>query len=399
MRRTAAVRAATTRELLRRIERFAVGHKAWGHTRHMNDPLTIAYPTTQTKSLDVPQMEGEGGTWDARLVIDACLLALAVLTVTYFAREIILPIVLAIMFKLLLEPVMRQAERFHIPRPIAATIMLILAIGVIVAVGSAIAGPATEWAKKLPDGMQKVEDKLKFLTEPIHSLETFFRKLDSGGSGGGNMGTSIEAMLLNGTQNIASGFAETIVVLFFLLNSGDTFLRRMVEIVPSFSDKRRVVALSQQIEENISAYLLTVSVMNAAVGVATGLSAWALGLGDPLLWGGIAFLLNYLPIIGPVIGVGLVLFAGVLSFNDIWRAILPAGAYLLIHLIEGETVTPMLLARRFTLNPVVVVISIIFWFWMWGVPGAVLSVPMVAIAKIICDDVKPLNAIGHFLEG
>ena len=106
-----------------------------------------------------------------------------------------------------------------------------------------------------------------------------------------------------------------------------------------------------------------------------------------------------MPIIGPSIGVLLFLFAGLLTVEVLWQAFLPAAAYLLIHLIEGETVTPMLLARRFTLNPVIVVISLIFWFWMWGVPGAILAVPMLAIAKIICDDVKPLNAVGHFLEG
>ena len=181
--------------------------------------------------------------------------------------------------------------------------------------------------------------------------------------------------------------------------SGDTFLRLLVEIVPTFKDKRRVVALSQEIEDNISAYLITVTLMNAGVGVATAIAMWACGLGDPLLWGGLAFILNYVPILGPFAGVGLFLLAGLLTMDGLWQALLPAGIYFAIHLIEGEAVTPMLLARRFTLNPVIVVISLVFWFWMWGVPGAVLAVPMVAIAKIICDGVKPLAALGHFLEG
>jgi predicted PurR-regulated permease PerM len=102
---------------------------------------------------------------------------------------------------------------------------------------------------------------------------------------------------------------------------------------------------------------------------------------------------------GPLVGVVLFFFAGLLVIDDLWQAFLPAGLYLVIHLIEGESVTPMLLARRFTLNPVLVIVSLIFWFWMWGVPGAILAVPMLAIAKIICDGVKPLAAIGHFLEG
>ena len=110
-------------------------------------------------------------------------------------------------------------------------------------------------------------------------------------------------------------------------------------------------------------------------------------------------LLNYMPIIGPSMGVILFLFVGLLTSETLWQALLPAGLYLMIHLIEGEAVTPMLLARRFTLNPAIVIISLIFWFWMWGVPGAVLAVPMLAVTKIICDGVKPLEPIGHFLEG
>jgi predicted PurR-regulated permease PerM len=139
--------------------------------------------------------------------------------------------------------------------------------------------------------------------------------------------------------------------------------------------------------------------MNAAVGIATGLAMWLTGVGDPILWGSVAFLLNYVPIIGPALGVLIFLLAGLLTHDTLWQALLPAGLYLGLHLIEGESVTPMLLARRFTLNPVLVIISLVFWFWMWGVTGAILAVPMLAITKIICDRIQSLAAFGHFLEG
>ena len=160
-----------------------------------------------------------------------------------------------------------------------------------------------------------------------------------------------------------------------------------------------MVALSQQIEENISAYLVTVTLMNAAVGAATAVAMWACGLGDPLLWGGVAFILKYVPILGPFAGVGLFLLSRSSHDGRVVAGVASRRDLRVIHLIEGEALTPMLLARRFTLNSVVVVISLVFWFWMWGVPGAVLAVPMIAIAKIICDGVKPLAALGHFLEG
>ena len=368
------------------------------------DPLVrVQVPTTETTALDVPDLSPDEGPAppDPQLVILSCLLVIAVLTVAYFAADIVLPIVLALVLKLLFQPAMRLMERVHIPRSLAALTVIIAVFALIVAIGAAMSGPATAWAEKLPGGLLRLEERLKFLSQPVGTLQTFLHQIDNMGQSGAAAGSgpSVAEMLFKGTQHFASGFFETLLVLFFFLASGDTFLRRMVEIVPSFSDKRRVVALSQQIEENVSAYLVTITLMNGAVGVATGIAMWACGLGDPILWGGVAFLLNFVPIMGPLVGVVLFFFAGLLVIDDLWQAFLPAGLYLVIHLIEGESVTPMLLARRFTLNPVLVIVSLIFWFWMWGVPGAILAVPMLAIAKIICDGVKPLGAIGHFLEG
>jgi predicted PurR-regulated permease PerM len=191
----------------------------------------------------------------------------------------------------------------------------------------------------------------------------------------------------------------TVLFLYFLLVSGDNFQRRLVEILPRFSSKRQAVDISQQIESDISAYLVTITIMNAIVGIATAGVMWLTGVGDPILWGTVAFLLNYAPVVAPASGVLIFLLAGLLTIDTFWQAFLPAGLYLAIHLVEGEAVTPLLLARRFTLNPVLVILSLVFWFWMWGIPGAILSVPMLAIAKIVCDRIRPLAAIGHFLAG
>ena len=148
-----------------------------------------------------------------------------------------------------------------------------------------------------------------------------------------------------------------------------------------------------------AAYLVTITLMNAAVGVATAMVMWLTGIGDPILWGAVAFVMNFFPIRGPNLGGVIFVLAGLLTIDNLLQAFQPAGLYLGIHLIEGQLITPMLLARRFTLNPVLVIISLVFWFWMWGVPGAILSVPMLAITKIICDRIRPLAAFGHFLEG
>jgi predicted PurR-regulated permease PerM len=310
---------------------------------------------------------------------------------------------LALVLKLLFQPAMRLQEKLHIPRSLSAFILILFVVGAIVGIGAAISGPATEWAAKLPEGIPRLQERLKFLNEPVGALQTFLHKIDDlmqqGSGSNAGPSSTIAATLFAGTTHFAASFFETIIILFFLLVSGSTFLRRMVEILPNFKEKRQIVELSQDVEKNISAYLVTVTLMNAAVGLATGLAMWLTGLGDPVLWGVGAFLLNFVPIMGPLLGVGILLLAGLLVIDTLSMALLPAALYFAIHVAEGEIITPVLLARRFTLNPVLVIIALIFWFWMWGAPGAMLAVPMLAIAKIVCDGIRPLAAFGHFLSG
>jgi predicted PurR-regulated permease PerM len=343
---------------------------------------------------------------DRRVTFLGGLFVLALLAAAYVASEIVLPFVLAFTLKLLLQPALRAVEHLHVPRTIAALFLILTLFGTIVGLGAAISNPARNWAAKLPEGIPRLQERLSFMREPIDTLQRFLQQVeDFGGTGPSpNVAASAQtstllSKLFTGTRNFASGFFTTVLFLFFLLVSGDIFLHRLVEILPRFSSKRQVVDIAQQIERDISAYLVTITIMNAAVGIATGLAMWLTGVGDPILWGSVAFLLNYVPILGPALGVLIFLFAGLLTHDALWQALLPAGLYLGFHLIEGESVTPMLLARRFTLNPVLVIISLVFWFWMWGVPGAILAVPMLAITKIICDRIQSLAAFGHFLEG
>ena len=343
---------------------------------------------------------------DPKVVFLGGLFVLALLAAAYVAREIILPLVFAIVLKLLLQPAFRILERLHVP-PIIAALLLILALfGTVVGLGTAISSPARTWAAKLPEGIPRLQERLSFMREPVDTLQRFLRQVEDFGETGPPLtvaapaqGPTLLSKLFTGTRNFASGFFTTVLFLFFLLMSGDIFLHRLVEIMPRFRSKRQVVDIAQQIESDISAYLVRITIMNAAVGIATALAMWFTGVGDPILWGTVAFLLNYVPILGTALGVLIFLLAGLLTHDILWQALLPAGLYLGFHLIEGETVTPLLLARRFTLNPVLVIISLVFWFWMWGIPGVILSMPMLAITKIICDRLQPLAAFGHFLEG
>src|SRR5665213_462171 len=343
---------------------------------------------------------------DLKAIFLAGLFILALLAACYAAAEIILPIVIALVLMLVLQPVMRLLARVHVPRGLAAALIIILFFGAFAGLGTALSGPAASWTEKVPAGIPKLQERLSFLGRPITAFRSFVTRAEhlTPGSEAKPLAVAVEGnglsdRLMSGTRYVVSGLFETVLVLFFLLVSGDTFLRRLVEVLPHFRNKRQAVDIAQHIESDISAYLVTITLMNAGVGVATGTAAAFCGLEDPILWGTVAFLLNYVPILGPMIGVALFLMVGLLSIDTLWVAFLPAGLYLTIHLIEGETVTPMLLARRFTINPVLVIVSLVFWYWMWGVPGAILATPMLAVTKIVCDRIQTLAPFGHFIEG
>jgi predicted PurR-regulated permease PerM len=360
-----------------------------------NDPQRAGIAEVGEEAMPLPV--------DVKVAYLGGIFLILLLAALYAVAEIVWPLVFAFILSLLLKPPMRLLARLRFPRVLCALLLVVAVLGLVVGLGTAISGPAASWAAKLPEGLPRLFERLRFLEASFSTLLHFWQQIENFAgwqeSANSSPGGTLLTKLFTGTRSFASGFFTTLLFLFFLLVAGDMFLQRLVEIMPRFSSKRQVVDIAKQIESDISAYLLTITVMNAAVGITTAAVMWLTGVGDPILWGTIAFLLNFVQILGPLLGVVIFLLAGALVADTLWLALLPAGLYLGIHLIEGETVTPMLLAKRFTLNPVLVIVSLVFWFWMWGVPGAILSVPMLAITKIICDRVQPLAAFGHFLEG
>lgn len=342
---------------------------------------------------------------DPKTIFLGGLFVLACFAALYAAAEIVLPLIVAIVLKLLLQPFVRLLERIHIPRAVGAILSVLLVLLAFGGTISMLAAPATAWAEKLPDAIPKLRDSLGFLHEPIAAGQRMLSQIPGfGGEAGGASPASavkpasLVSAVVSGSASVTSGLFTTLLILFYILVSGETFLRRMVEILPRFKDKRQAVELSQHIERDVSAYLITVTCINALVGLATGCEMWLCGVANPVLWGAVAFVLNFVPILGAMVGIVIFLMVSVLSLGVSWWALLPVGLYLGIHIIEGEFATPMLLARRFTINPVAVILALIFWGWMWGVTGAILAVPLLAITKIVCDDLRPLRAFGHLLE-
>ncbi|ACL62727.1 AI-2E family transporter [Methylobacterium nodulans] len=351
---------------------------------------------------------GEAVPHGVRSVGILVLSLLAVVYTLYLGRELILPTVLALVLKLLLGPVMRILhERLRLPNSLAAALLILVVFGAIAGVGFTISIPASVWIQRAPESLSLLKEKLAVLHHPLDLLQQGLHAIENLtgtiGQEGQNQtittrpASGLAGYLATGTATILVRFFTTMILLFFLLASGDRLLRGFIEVLPSFSNKRQAVEIAHEIGTNISGYLLTITMMNTLVGVATGLAMWACGLGTPLLWGATAFLLNYIPILGPLAGLVIFFVAGVLSLDWPWYALMPVGLYLLIHIAEGETITPMLLAKRFTLNPVLVIVSLFFWHMLWGVPGALLAVPLLAMLKIVADRVEPLKPVGHII--
>jgi predicted PurR-regulated permease PerM len=339
-----------------------------------------------------------------RSVVLTAIVAIMTFYTLYFARGVFIPVLLAILLRLFLQLPMNFLTRHAVPRALATVIVMAGLFGGIALLGSALGGPATQWIAKTPGSFTQITNRLEFLKRPLEEFQSTARQIEGVVVAPSDTPTvtlaspSLGGLVASNTQSLVRGLGTVLLLLFFFLAAGDTFRRRLVEILPRLSDKKRAVEIVNEVENSISGYLFAITIINAGLGLCTGVAFYACGVATPVLWGTVAFMFNFIPIVGPLCAAVIFFMAGLLTFDSNWLALLPVGIYLLLILIEGQMVTPTVLARRFRLNPVAIILSLIFWFWMWGTPGAFLAVPMLAAFKIVCDHVRPLTAIGHLLE-
>jgi len=332
------------------------------------------------------------------------LFLLAAFYTLYAARSFLLPVVLAGLLTLLLEPIVRFLKRrLRIPAPLGAGIVLFALLGGLGFAVYQLAQPAYDWMEKAPQSLHRVERRLRDLKKPVQTLGKAteqVEKITQVGSATQNVTVnqpSLGIRLANQATEIAAGALVMFILVFFLLASGDLFLRKLIKVLPSMESKRQGAEIVRALQGEVSRYLVTVTFINVGLGTSTGLAMWWIGLPNPVLWGAVVAIANYIPYLGA--GVCYVLFGllGFLTFESLAQALLPIGAFLVLNVTEAYIISPMVLGRRLTLNPVVIFLSLTFWTWMWGVAGAILAVPITAVFKILCDRIAPLASIGEFL--
>jgi predicted PurR-regulated permease PerM len=326
----------------------------------------------------------------------------------YFAKAFAMPIVVATLLSFLLKPLVRALTRLHIPQVLGAALVMSAFFGLLGFGVTRVVQPATEWVARAPETVREIEAKFHHLFRRAQRISAAAAQVeDITKEATANATTPqvevkqphlMRAVFLYTTSFVTS-LIETVVLLFFMLGAGDLFMEKLVRVLPTLHDKKKAVLIAHEVQHNLSTFLFTITLINAALGLIVGIAAWALGLPNPALWGVLAGVLNFIPYFGPITGVVVLMVVGFVTFDQAWRALLPAAIYLALHGVESNMITPMILGRRLTLNPLVIFISLMFWTWLWGIPGALLSIPMVMMFKIFCDHFKPLAPVGEFVSG
>jgi len=343
--------------------------------------------------------------------VQIVLIVLGTITFLYFARPVVLPVFLACVAGMTLKPLIRWSSCCHIPPAISAAIVLCFLVGAVGVGFFQLGRPALTWVNEAPQHMTDLRQRVQNMFPRIARFNLAAAAVNNLGATEqekkeqqektptvevkDNRGTS---SILNWTGTLLVGIGETLVLVYLLLASGDLFLQKLVRVMPTLHDKKSAVEISHEIQQNISNYLFSVSLINIGLGIVVGGGLYFMGVPNAAMWGMLVAVLNFVPYFGPVAGVIVLGTVGLLTFDTLWQGLLPPAWYLLLHLLEANLITPVLLGRRFTLNPVVIFVSLIFWMWLWGVPGALLSVPILVSIKVVCDRIPAMSPVSELLS-
>jgi predicted PurR-regulated permease PerM len=334
------------------------------------------------------------------------LTVLAVLYTLYFARGFLIPIVFALLLNFLLSPLIRRMAKHHVKAPVGALLVVVLLLTGIGWGAYGLAAPAQRWAAIAPQSFAKAERQLRGIIRPMQQVSKDVEQAASAVGGGRpgkapevvvSSGQSLTSRLFGTTQRVVAGMLEIFILLYFLLAGGDLFLQKLIKVLPTVSDKVKAVEIARATETTVSAYLTTTLLVNLVEGAMVALVLWLLGMPSAVFWGVLVFFLEFIPYLGALTAVMVLTVAGLSTFEEVGRALLVPGSFLAINLLQANFVTPLLLGHRLTLNPVAIFTGLAFFYWIWGVPGAFVAVPLLATFKILCDNIESLAAIGEFL--
>jgi predicted PurR-regulated permease PerM len=295
-------------------------------------------------------------------------------------------------------------KRIKIPEVAGAALVLIVLLGVAGYGTVRLSIPAAEWMYKAPERLRKIELQVQPLRKLLDEASKAAEELKRIATTGTKDAVEVEIKrpsftdaVLTGTQEVLIKSSVMFILLYFLLASGDLFQRKLGRLFSEECKKTRILKITREVEQQISRYLVTVTIINTLMGISLGIGMHLLGMPNPVLWGVMAGFLVFIPYVGPLIGISIVSLVALLTFDSLGRILLVPAIYFALETLQGQILTPMILGFRLALNPVAIFISLIFWGWIWGITGALLAVPILTVFKIFCDHTKVLAPVGEFL--
>ena len=333
------------------------------------------------------------------------LFILALFYTLYVTRAFLLPIILTFLLSFLLKPAVGGLKKLRIPEPIGAALTLFALLGILAYGVYLLSEPAARWIEQAPQAARQIEFKLRPLKKPVEQVAQATEEIEKiAGTEKEERAQAVKItrialndMLFSQTPEFLATMLVMIVLLYFLLASGDLIPRKLAGLLTQLNYQHEAMMIIDEIGRRISVYLGTVTVINIGLGATVTVAMILLGMPNPLLWGVLAGLLNFIPYLGALVGVIVLSLVAILTFETLAHALLVSAVYIVLTTFEGYFLTPAILGRQLTLNPVTLFIGVIFWGWLWGIGGILLAVPILATFKIFCDHFKPLSPIGEFL--
>ena len=322
----------------------------------------------------------------------------------YYARAFFLPVILALLLTLVVEPLVRGLGRRGVPRVLSVALVVAILGGGFATTSVLLSGPLSEMISATPKVVEKLQERFAFLQRPLAAMSEMgsaMQKVGQGGDNGPQSVVVVQSGLLASAAgtlaDIGTTLGATLILSIFLLVSGDSLRTKLIHTVPTLSDKKRSLRVLLDIETEVSRYLLTIGAINAGVGICVGVAMAFFGMPNPILWGFAAAFLNFIPFVGSLTGQLLVFAVATVTFPSLLQAALPPLAYLLVGLVEGSLVTPSILGRRLELNPVAILIVLALTTWMWGLVGAIIGVPLLVVTKVFSGHFTSLSWLAEFL--
>lgn len=322
----------------------------------------------------------------------------------YTAAAFFMPLTLALLLALTLSPLVRFLNRRGLREGLAAGLVVLLLTLGIGGTFTALGTPFVDLVDDAPAMIREVREKFDQFREPISTVTEVAEQVDEATGGGGQVQqvaveqAGVLSQVAGSALSVLTTAVIVIVLTLFLLASGHHFVAQVVKSFGTLSDKKHALQTVRAIETEISRYLLTITAINAGLGLAVGLAMWALGMPTPLLWGMLAAVLNFLPYIGAIGGVLIVGIVSLATIPEPGAALLPPLAYLACTAVEGQFVTPTIVGRRLRINAVAVFLAVAFWSFLWSIAGALMAVPILVFLKVLCDNVPGLGGVGRFLS-